>query len=158
MSTRTEIPPDEPTIIMTRIYDAPRALVWQAMTEPKHVRRWWGGRGFSNPVCDMDVRAGGLWNHVMRFPNGQEIRLAFVFLEVEEPERLVWQHTDFGKRKEGLPATHTTVTLDDLGRKTRWKMVARFQSIEDREAAVAFGFTGPIAASSDRLVEYLKTM
>jgi uncharacterized protein YndB with AHSA1/START domain len=158
MNTQTKLPTGEPTIVMTRVYDAPRDLVWQAMTEAKHVRQWWGGPGFSNPVCEMDVRPGGHWNHVMRFPDGRELHMAFVFLEVKKPERLVWQHTDYGKRKDGLPATHTTVTFDDLGGKTRWTMVARFLSVEDRDAAVGFGFSRPIEASNDRLVEYLKTM
>jgi uncharacterized protein YndB with AHSA1/START domain len=158
MNTQTKLPTGEPTIVMTRVYDAPRDLVWQAMTEAKHVRQWWGGPGFSNPVCEMDVRPGGHWNHVMRFPDGRELHMAFVFLEVKKPERLVWQHTDYGKRKDGLPATHTTVTFDDLGGKTRWTMVARFLSVEDRDAAVGFGFSRPIEASNDRLVEYLKTI
>jgi uncharacterized protein YndB with AHSA1/START domain len=158
MNTQTKLPTGEPTIVMTRVYEAPRDLVWQAMTEAKHVRQWWGGPGFSNPVCEMDVRPGGHWNHVMRFPDGRELHMAFVFLEVKKPERLVWQHTDYGKRKDGLPATHTTVTFDDLGGKTRWTMVARFLSVEDRDAAVGFGFSRPIEASNDRLVEYLKNM
>jgi uncharacterized protein YndB with AHSA1/START domain len=158
MSTRTEIPAGEPTIVMTRVYDAPRHLVWQAMTEARHVRQWWGGPGFSNPVCEMDVRPGGLWNHVMRFPDGRELRMAFVFMEVEKPARLVWQHTDYGRRKDGPPASHTTVTLDDLGGKTRWTMVARFLSLADRDAAAGIGFSYPIEASSDGLVEYLKTL
>jgi len=158
MNTQTKVPHGEPTIIMTRLYDAPRDLVWQAMTEPRHVRRWWGGPGVSNPVCEMDVRPGGLWNHVMRFPDGRDLHLAFVFVEVEKPSRLVWQHTDYGRRNEGPPASHTTVTFDDLGGKTRWTMVARFLSMEDRDAAVGFGFSRPIAASNDGLAEYLKTM
>jgi uncharacterized protein YndB with AHSA1/START domain len=158
MNTQTDVPPGEPTIVMTRVYDATRELVWQAMTEAEHVRRWWGGPGVSNPVCEMDVRPGGQWKHVMRFPDGRELRLEFVFLEVERPTRLVWQHTDYGKRKDGPPAAHTTVTFDDLGGKTRWTMVARFQSMKERAAALALGFSGPISASSDRLVEYLKTM
>ena len=116
------------------------------------------GPGVSNPMCEMDVRPGGLWNHVMRFPDGRELHLAFVFIEVEKPTRLVWQHIDYGRRTEGLPATHMTVTFDDVGGKTRWTMVARFQSVEDRDAAVGFGFSRPIEASNDRLVEYLKTM
>ena len=158
MKTETIIPASEPTIVMTRLYDAPRDLVWQTMTEARHVRRWWGGPGCSNPVCDMDVRPGGLWNHVMRFPDGRELHLAFVFIEVEEPTRLVWQHTDYGQRKDGLPASHTILTLDDVDGRTRWTMVARFSSMADRDAAIGFGFSGPIEASSDRLVEYLKTL
>ncbi len=101
MKTQTLIPPNEPTIIMTRIYDAARESIWEAITQAKHVRRWWGGPGFTNPVCEMDVRPGGLWTHVMRFPDAKELRLEFIFLEVERPARLVWQHIDFGKRNKG---------------------------------------------------------
>ena len=158
MKTQTHIHPNEPTIIMTRVYDAAQERVWEAITEAKHVRRWWGGLGFSNPVCEMDVRPGGLWTHVMRFPDATELRLEFVFLEVERPSRLVWQHTDYGKRNQGLPACQMTVTLEDLAGQTRWTMVARFQSLEQRDVAVGFGFNNPIAASSDYLADYLKTI
>ena len=117
-----------------------------------------GGAGFANPVCEMDVRPGGLWNHVMRFPNGFELHLHFVFLEVDAPRRLVWQHADHSPAKEEPPTSVTTVTLEDLGKKTRWTMVARFDSFAERERAVAMGFTGPIEASSDDLTRYLETL
>jgi uncharacterized protein YndB with AHSA1/START domain len=158
MTTVTETPTGEPIIVMTRVYEAPRELVWQAMTEARHVRLWWGGPGFTNPVCEMDVRPGGLWTQVMRFPDGRELHLAFIFLEVEEPLRLVWQNSDYGKRKDAAPAARVTVTLEDVAGKTRWTMVARFRSMEQRAAAVAVGFSAPIAVSSERLVAYLKTM
>lgn len=158
MSTQTQIPEAEPIIVMTRVYDAPRALVWQATTQPEHVKQWWGGPGFSNPVCEMDVRPGGHWKHVMRFPDGYELQMHFVFLEVEKPSRLVWQHEDHGRRKEGPPTSMMTVTLEDLGARTRWTMTARFLSLADREAALAIGFTRPIEASNDRLTEYLRTL
>ncbi len=159
MSTQTEIPAEEPTIVMTRVYDAPRALVWQAMTEPKHVRQWWGGAGFSNPVCEMDVRPGGAWKHVMRFPDGGELSLDFVFVEVEKPTRLVWQNADHGKRTHGPPTSVMTVTLDDLGgTRTRWTLVARFASIAERDAARKLGFNRPIESSNDALAAYLPTM
>ena len=130
--------------------------MWKVSTEAEHVRQWWGGAGFTNPVCEIDARPGGLWNHVMRFPNGHELRLSFVFLEVDKPKRLVWKHTDHGTRKEGPPTSETTVTLDDLGGKTRWTMVARFASLADRDAAVAMGFSKPIEGSNDRLAAYLQ--
>jgi uncharacterized protein YndB with AHSA1/START domain len=158
MSTTSEVPAGEAVIVMTRIYDAPRDIVWEAITEPKHVAEWWGGPGFTNPVCEMDVRPGGLWRHVMRFPNGHELRMEFVFLEVDKPKRLVWQHVDLGERKEGPPTSVITVTLDDMDERTRWTMVARFHSLAERDAAVAMGFSNPINASSDRLVDYLKTL
>ena len=76
----------EPIIRMTRMFDAPRALVWRVFTDPKHVARWYGGHGIENPVCEMDVRAGGLWRHVMRFPDGTEFPLELVFVEVKARE------------------------------------------------------------------------
>jgi uncharacterized protein YndB with AHSA1/START domain len=159
MSVRTEISPTEPTIVMSRIYDAPRSLVWQVITEPRHVRQWWGGPGVTNPVCEMDVRPGGRWKHVMRFPDGRELHMSFIFLEVEKPARLVWQSADHRQQKEGGPPSSTiTVALEDLGSRTAWKMVATFRSMAERDAAVSIGFRAPIESSSDRLVEYLKTL
>jgi uncharacterized protein YndB with AHSA1/START domain len=159
MSTQTEIPSDRPVIIMTRVYDAPRPVVWDAMTDPAHVVKWWGGPGFTNPVCEMDVRPGGLWNHVMRFPDGYELHMHFVFVLVDAPRSLAWRHVDHGKRKDGPPTSETTVTLEAVSDdRTRYTMVARFGTVADRDAAVAMGVTKPIEASNERLTEYLKAM
>jgi uncharacterized protein YndB with AHSA1/START domain len=158
MSTTTAIPPDEPLIVMTRVYDAPRELVWETMTRPEHVRQWWGGPGFTNPVCEMDVRAGGRWHHVMRFPDGTELTMEFVFVEVAPPTRLVWQDVEHGKGKGERPAPQFTATLDTVGTTTRFTLVARFDSMAHRQAAVAMGFTRPIEASHDRLAHYLTSV
>jgi uncharacterized protein YndB with AHSA1/START domain len=90
MSTTDLSPPDDAVILLTRIYDAPRDLVWEAITDPRHVAQWYGGDGFTNPVCEMDLRVGGLWRHVMRAPSGMEFPIDSIFLEVSPPERLVW--------------------------------------------------------------------
>jgi uncharacterized protein YndB with AHSA1/START domain len=156
MSTTTEIPAGEPVIVMSRVYDAPRDMVWDAMTQARHVAQWWGGPGFTNPVCEMDVRPGGLWRHVMRFPDGRELPMSFVFVAVDKPKRLVWQHADHGRRQEGPPTAVITVTLEEVGRRTKWTMSACFDSLAARDAAVAVGFSHPIEASSNRLVEYLE--
>lgn len=153
----TTHPAGEPTIIMTRVYDAPRDQVWLAITDAEHVRQWWGGAGCSSPVCEMDVRPGGLWTHLMRYTDGREIHLHFVFLEVKKPERLVWQNADRDKGKQGVNVQFTS-TLEDLGERTRYTLVGRFDSIAERDAAVEFGFAGPIERSHDRLAEYLKTL
>ncbi|HEY2662892.1 MAG TPA: SRPBCC domain-containing protein [Candidatus Binataceae bacterium] len=158
MSTTTEVPAAEAVIVMSRVFEAPRDIVWEAMTEARHVAQWWGGPGFTNPVCEMEVRPGGLWRHVMRFPDGHELDMTFVFLEVDQPERLVWQNIDHGKRKEGPPTSVITLTLEDMGDRTRWKMVARFNSLAERDAAVAMGFSKPIETSNHRLVAYLKKL
>jgi uncharacterized protein YndB with AHSA1/START domain len=156
--TQTQFSTEEPTIVMTRIYDAPRALVWEAFTDPQHVKNWWGGAGCENRISEMDVRPGGRWKHLMRFPDGLEIPLDFVFVEVEKPARLVWQNPDFGQRKGGAPASRTTITLEELGGRTRWTMLAEFQSMADREVARGMGFTKPIEASGELLSQYLGTM
>lgn len=158
MTATTDAPAAEATIVMSRVYDAPREIVWDAMTEARHVAQWWGGPGFTNPVCEMDVRPGGLWRHVMRFPNGHELNMNFVFLEVEKPKKLVWKNVDHDKPNEGPPTSVITVTLEDLGGRTRWKMVARFHSLAERDVALAMGFSNPIEASNVRLVDYLKTL
>jgi len=156
MSVTTTVPEDQAEIVMSRIYDAPRDVVWRAMTDPRHVARWWGGPGFTNPVCEMDVRPGGAWHHVMRFPDGHELDMHFVFVEVEKPWRLVWRSPAPSKSSPGRPDAVIDVTLEDLGgTRTRWKMVARFSSAAERDAALAMGFAGPIEASGDRLVAYL---
>jgi uncharacterized protein YndB with AHSA1/START domain len=149
---------DDATLVMNRVYDAPRAKVWEALTEPRHIVQWWGGPGFTNPVCKIDLRPGGRWHHVMRFPSGNELTMDFVFLEIEPPSRLVWQHADHGTRPDGPPSVHFTVTLADLGAQTRWHMVARFLTPAARDFALASGFSGPIEASNLRLAAYLQTM
>lgn len=158
MSLETTIPTDDPVIIMRRTFDAPRELVWQAITEPRHVRAWWGGAGASNPVCEMDVRPGGIWTHVIRLPGGQEIRTKFQFVSVEEPKRITWKGTSDQPSQLPVPSPAISITLEAQGRQTLWTMEARFPSIEARDAAVAMGFAEPIAASGDQLTIHLKTL
>jgi uncharacterized protein YndB with AHSA1/START domain len=148
---------EEPIIVMTRTLDAPRELVWAAFTDPKHVSKWFGGRGFETLVCEMDVRPGGKWRHVMRMPNGAEMVMDVVYLEVNKPERLVWQSVDYGKAT-AHPASQMTVTLEEVGKKTKWKLVSRFASMADRERANAIGFAGAISEGNDKLAELLKTL
>jgi uncharacterized protein YndB with AHSA1/START domain len=148
---------EEPIIVMTRTLDAPRELVWAAFTDPKHVSKWFGGKGFETLACEMDVRPGGTWRHVMRVSNGAEMVMDVVYLEVTKPERLVWQSVDYGKTTKH-PASHMTVTLEEVGKKTKWKLVARFASMADRELANSIGFAGAIAEGNDKLAELLKRL
>ena len=77
-------------IIATRVFDAPRELVFKMWTDPKHVGRWWGPRGFTTTIHEMDVKPGGIWRLTMHGPDGRDYKNKVVFLEVEEPERLVY--------------------------------------------------------------------
>jgi uncharacterized protein YndB with AHSA1/START domain len=142
----------EPVIVMTHTFEAPRALVWTAFTTPEHVKNWYGGRGFENPVCEMDVRPGGRWRHVMRTPDGQEQSLEFVFVEVVKPERLSWRSE---RGVHGEPGSLNTLTLEDLGRRTRVTFVARFDSGAERDLAMSWGFARILGEGVERMAVVL---
>lgn len=148
----------EPIIRMTRMFDAPRALVWRVFTDPKHVARWYGGHGIENPVCEMDVRAGGLWRHVMRFPDGTEFPLELVFVEVTPPSRLVWKNADFETRTSGPPPCVNSVSLLEEGRRTRLVLVSRFRTFADREAAAKSQFAQMVSQGSEKLARILERL
>jgi uncharacterized protein YndB with AHSA1/START domain len=158
LKTQVTCPPGEPVILMTRTFDAPRRAVWAAFTDPKHVAQWYGGHGFANPVCEMDVRPGGRWRHVMRTPDGIEHAMELVFVEVVKPEKLVWKHAD----AKGSPPPDfrntMTVTLEEDGDRTRWTLVTRFASVAARDAAIEFGFAAVIAEGAEKLNDLAMTI
>ncbi len=110
-------------VTLTRIYDAPRSLVFKMWTDPVHMAQWWGPKLFTNPVCELDVRPGGKIWIVMRGPKGtdfdQDFPMSGTFHEVVEPQRLVF--TAIAEDKDGNPLleAHTTVTFEDQGGKTK---------------------------------------
>ena len=145
----------DPVITMVYTLDAPREVVWEVFTDPKHVTRWYGGKGFANPVCEMDVRPGGHWRHVMRTPDGGEHRLQFIFVDVVKPERLSWK-TEHGL--SGEPAAFNTLTLEDHGDQTRVLFVARFASIVERDLAMNWGFATVLGEGVERMRAVLATL
>jgi uncharacterized protein YndB with AHSA1/START domain len=160
MSVSVETPATEAIIIMKRTFDAPRAQLWRAFTDPKHVAQWYGGHGFSSPVCEMDVRPGGLWRHVMRLPDGKEFALDFIFVEVVPPQRLVWKDIGYDDpaAAAGAPRRINTVTFEENGRGTDLKLVTTFRSIEDRDMTVKMGFTHIVSQGIERLAAVLQTL
>jgi uncharacterized protein YndB with AHSA1/START domain len=158
MTVEFETTSAEGVIVMTHVLDAPRELVWIAFTDPKHVVRWYGGRGYTNPVCEMDVRPGGRWHHVMGTPDGALYEFEYVFVEVVRPEKLSWQSVDHGKRKQPPPTCLNVLTLEDLGRVTRSKFVARFTSAAERDLALSFGFTRTLREGVERMDQVLRDL
>ena len=141
--------PSDRDIRMTRLFDAPRQLVFEAMTRPEHIRRWWGclGEGYSVPVCEVDLRVGGTWRFVNRHPQG-EAGFHGVYKEITPPERLV-----FTEIYDPFPDAESVVTstfIDENG-KTRLTVVASYPSSEVRDAVVASGMAKGAATSYDRL-------
>jgi uncharacterized protein YndB with AHSA1/START domain len=104
-------------IVMSRLFDAPRELVWDAFTDPKQVVQWWGPNGFTTTIHEMDVRPGGRWRHTMHGPDGTNYPNASVFKEVVKPERIVYGH---GGGKEGGQGVsfEATWTFEAQGDKT----------------------------------------
>jgi uncharacterized protein YndB with AHSA1/START domain len=147
--------PKEREITITRIFDAPRQLVWKAWTDPKHLAQWWGPKNFSNPVCEVDARAGGKWHIVMRAPDGQEHPCGGVYQEVLEPERLVF--TNIAIDVEGNPIIDgfTTVLFADEGGKTKITLHTRGTALVDYAAAYLQGMEAGWSQSLDRLAERL---
>jgi uncharacterized protein YndB with AHSA1/START domain len=140
-------------IVVTRVFDAPRELVFQAWTDPEQVVQWWGPRGFTTTNHEMDVRPGGVWRFVMHGPDGTDYANRVDFLEVVAPERLVYEHGPDGE-SEGL-SFRSTVTFDDEGGKTRLTLRLVFGSAEERDRAVEFGALDGGKQTLKRLAQHL---
>lgn len=115
----------EREVVITRVFDAPREVVFKAWTDPKQVQRWFGPRVFTNPVCELDVRPGGSWRVVMRGPDGTEYPAVGVYREVVPPERLVFTNNALDKEGNLLLEGFTTVTFEAQGAKTKLTLQTR---------------------------------
>lgn len=159
MTTRIQ-PGEESTanreIVVSRVFDAPRELVWQAMADPAQVVRWWGPRGFTTTIEVMDLRPGGQWRHTMRGPDGTEYPNHSIFTEVVKPERIVFVHAG---RKAGGPDADfvATWTFDAVGeRQTRLTVRMVFETPEARDTIVkTYGAIEGAEQTLARLAEHL---
>ena len=143
-------------IVIQRVFAARRELVWQAMTDPKHVVHWWGPRGLSTTIETMDVRPGGIWQHVMHGPDGANYPNKSIFKEVVKPERIVFSHG--GGRENGpgasFVATWTFEVVDASHTKVTIRMV--FPSAAERDFVVKeFGAIEGGKQTLERLGEHL---
>jgi uncharacterized protein YndB with AHSA1/START domain len=141
---------DEARAISTsRLFDAPRDLVFRMFTELEHLSQWWGPRGFTTTTYEMDVRPGGVWRFVMHGPDGTDYDNEITYLEIVRPERLTYTHGP-------TPVFDTTVTFDDEGGKTRVGMRAVFASAEMRNMVDdEYGAVDGMHETLDRLGEQL---
>jgi uncharacterized protein YndB with AHSA1/START domain len=141
--------PSDREITLTRLFDAPRHLVWEAMSKPEHVRRWWGAldEQHSMSVCEIDFRVGGAWHFVGRGPRG-EYGFHGVYHEIAEPERVV-----FTEIYDPFPGDGSLVTsvLTEEGGKTRLTVTALYPSQEVRDMVIKTGMEKGAAICYDRL-------
>ena len=147
--------PSDREILGTRVFDAPRELVWAAWTSPEHLPHWLlGPEGWTMPVCEIDLRPGGAWHFVWRRSDGTEMEMRGEYREVEPPVRLV--HTEAWGGD--WPETLNTLILSEEDGKTTMAQTVLYPSKEARDAALATGMKDGASVSFERLDEYLLTM
>jgi uncharacterized protein YndB with AHSA1/START domain len=148
---------DARTIVTTRVFDAPRELVFEAWTNPKHLVQWWGPNGFPTTIRAIDVRPGGVWRFVMHGPDGVDYENRIVYEEIMKPERLVYSHGGGGDVEP--VQFQVTVTFEDHDGKTKLTMKALFPSAAERDrVAEKYGAVEGAKQTLERLAEHLATM
>ncbi|HTE85555.1 MAG TPA: SRPBCC domain-containing protein [Dehalococcoidia bacterium] len=148
-------PPKE--LVLTRVFDAPRELVFKAWTDPRHVAEWWGPHGFTNPVCELDARPGGAILIHMLWPDGSTVNpMRGVYHEIVEPERLVFTSTamEDEQGKPGLEVLNTVTFAEDNG-KTRMTLHALVVKAAPETAAALAGMEQGWTESLERLSAYV---
>lgn len=148
--------PSDKEILLTRVFDAPRALVFEAMTKPEHVRRWWCWmENASMLVCDIDLRVGGKYRFVMSGGDHGEAAFHGEYLEVVRPERIV--HTEVFEPFEDSPA-HVTVTLEERDGKTYYRALVRHKTREARDMHVQSGMEEGACVALDLLEDVARSL
>lgn len=155
MTTNLTAKKSNQEIVITRVYDAPRALVFQAWIDPKQLAQWWGPRGFTNPRCELDVRPGGLIRIDMQAPNGTIYPMAGVFLEIVEPERLTYTSGALNEKGVQLFEFLHTVTFAERNGKTTLTIVARIVKTTADAAKYIGGFEAGMTQSLEKLAATL---
>jgi uncharacterized protein YndB with AHSA1/START domain len=150
--TEVIIEPGKQDVVITRVFEAPRDVVFRTVTDPDLIPKWWGPRSTTTEVEKMDVRTGGQWRFVHR-SEGQEFGFHGVYHEVVPNERVV-QTTEF-ELAPGHVALET-MTLEDVDGKTRYTARALYDTAESRDAAVQAGMEGGLRETLDRLADLVE--
>jgi uncharacterized protein YndB with AHSA1/START domain len=153
--TTTFTTPSDNEVVMSRVFDAPRRLVFEAFTDPEHVPNWMlGPEGWTMPVCEIDLRPGGAWHFVWRNPDGRQLEMTGEYHEVAPHERLV-RTESWGA---DWPETLCTLVLTEQDGRTTMTDTIRYPSKQARDAALATGMNDGADRSFDLLAEYLRKL
>jgi len=140
---------------ITRIFAAPRALVFATWTDPKHLAQWWGPKGFTNPVCEFDARVGGVFRIHMRGPDGTIYPMKGEIRELIAPERLVFTSIALDGDGNHIIEGLTTVIFTEVGGKTRMTLHARAGAVAEIAVSYLQGMEAGWTQSIDKLEGYL---
>ena len=147
--------PSDREVRFTRVFDAPRRLVFEAWTNPKHVPNWMlGPDGWSMPVCEIDLRPGGKWHYVWRKADGTEMAMTGTYTEVVPPEKVV--HTE--KWGDEWPETINTLLMTEADGKTTVSETVLYPTKEAMQAALKTGMSEGATQSYERLAQYLANL
>ncbi len=161
MYTTTNTRTDRETrqFIVERVFPAPRALVFAAFTQAKHLIHWWGPKGWNLTACNMDFRVGGIWHYCMTGPNGEESWGKAVYETINEPENFTYM--DYfsdaaGNIAEGMPGMNIRMEFIELpDGKTQILSSTQFDSVEDIEKVLTMGMVEGLTETWDRLEDYV---
>ena len=147
----------ERTVTIVRVFDAPRELVFKLWTDPKHMAQWWGPRGFTNPVCELDVRVGGAIRIDMRAPDGTVYPMTGTFREIMPPRRLVFEAVAEDRDGNALLRSLTMVTFADEGGKTKLTVHADAVGLSAVAPQMLAGMEAGWTQSLEKLAELART-
>lgn len=158
---------NDKVLVLERVFDAPRELVFRMFKEPEHLKRWWGPRGWDVPVCTIDFRPGGVWHYCMKCVDqsqgdfyGMESWGKGIYREIVEPEMIAYN--DYfsdaeGSIDESLPATLVKMEFIELGGKTKLVSRSEYASAEELKTVMDMGMLQGITETWDRLGEWLES-
>jgi uncharacterized protein YndB with AHSA1/START domain len=146
--------PSDTEILLTRDFDAPRALVWEMFTKPEHLKQWWGCNHQENISIEMDVRVGGTYRYVGKTPDGRLVPFKGEYIEIDPPKRIVFTEIFDVDMARDHPSTVTT-TFTEANGKTTMHLLARYDSKQTRDIVLSTGMERGAAASYDEIERML---
>lgn len=168
MSNKMTLKVEGQELILERVFNAPRELVFKAFSEAEHLKHWWGPRGWELTVCNVDFRPGGIWHYCMKCMDenqgdfyGFESWGKAVYEEIVEPEKIVY--VDYfsdaeGNAAEGMPSSQITMTFEKHEGKTKLVSRAQYASAEALKSVMEMGMEQGITETWDRLAEHLQSI
>jgi len=148
----------ERELIMTRMFDAQRELVFETYSDCKHLMQWWGPREWPLATCDMDFREGGTWNYCMKGPKGKLACGKAVYRQIQAPEKIVYKDNfadENGNVNEEMPGMRITVEFTEHEGKTKLTVLTLFDSAEELKSVLGMGVVEGFSQTWDRLEEHL---
>jgi uncharacterized protein YndB with AHSA1/START domain len=147
--TTIEVSASEPVAIITRTLNAPRDVVWRAVSQPEHLVQWWGPHGYTNKVAAYDFRVGGKWRIETTDTRGNQFNFHGEFREIARPEKIIQTFGMEGMWDGRYSVDSLTLTAD--GPRTLYRVVSRFPSIADRDFMIASGMEKGMNEGFERL-------